>query len=265
MANRNHTTKVEVKAITSPLILRKTPAPSPAVPAQGRLFNIINESGKILRHHCKLDDAHRLMHLKTRDPVANPEWQGDLRVKAVIQGAQILGLPPRTVLTYEHGLPSATVGEVDQPLRMYSDSVSFADDFEVSIICGECSCDITLELALANLDRFAEPGRSRLEQLAGLYYGVQLVRKRTVSTLTYADGLPMLLQGTCPTLRLTGTNLGLGGGEPVVVNVACGTWSASITVELALLHLDDFVDVHRARLVGVIGAHFGIQLLRGAA
>jgi len=249
-------------AMTSPLILRKPSAPSPAAPAQGRLFNIINESGKILRHHCKLDDAHRLMDLKTRDPVAYPEWQGDLCVKAAIDGAQLLGLPPYTTLTYAHGLPVA-----DEPLRMFGDSIGYGDDDpDVSIFCAGWSCDITLELALANLDRFAEPGRTRLTLLTSLYYGVQLVRGLSASVRTHGDdSLSVLLHGPALPLRFSGTNLGLGGDEPVVINVACGTWSASITVELALLHIDDFADGDRARLEQLIEFHFGIQLARGAA
>ena len=88
--------------------------------------------------------------------------------------------------------------------------------------------------------------------------------QRAGAALTYADGLPLEARNVVtPVLRLTGTNLGLGGDEQPVVNVACGTWSASITAELALFHLDDFVDGHRARLIGVVGAHFGIQLVRG--
>ena len=94
----------------------------------------------------------------------------------------------------------------------------------------------------------------------------RLRSRRAGAALTYGDGLPLDGRNAmAPALHFTGTNLGLGGDEPVVVNVASGTWSASLTVELALFHLDDFVDGHRARLIGVAGAHFGVQLVRGAA
>lgn len=81
-----------------------------------------------------------------------------------------------------------------------------------------------------------------------------------------ADGLPLELRdGLKPLLRFTGTNLGLDADEFPHIGVACGTWSADITVELALLHLDDFTDNSRARLAAVIGYYFGVNLMRGAA
>lgn len=90
-------------------------------------------------------------------------------------------------------------------------------------------------------------------------------RASTWKPLGAADGLPLELRdGLVPMLRFTGTNLGLGGEEFPHIGVACGTWSADVDIELALLHLDDFTDGGRARLTQVIGVHYGVQLVRGA-
>ncbi|KQQ32019.1 hypothetical protein ASF61_16935 [Duganella sp. Leaf126] len=79
-----------------------------------------------------------------------------------------------------------------------------------------------------------------------------------------ADGLPLELRdGLKPLLRFTGTDLGTGS-QTGCISVACGTWSADITIELALLHLDDFTDGSRARLAAVVGYFYGVSLVRGA-
>jgi hypothetical protein len=91
-------------------------------------------------------------------------------------------------------------------------------------------------------------------------------RESNWKPLGAADGLPLELRdGLAPMLRFTGTNLGLGADEFPHIGVACGSWSADIDVELALLHLDGFTDGGRTRLIGAISAHFGVRLLRGAA
>ena len=82
--------------------------------------------------------------------------------------------------------------------------------------------------------------------------------------LGVSDGLPIApSNGITPMLRYLGGDLLLGNpGESL--SVSCGTWSASITIELALRHLDDFIDGHRARLAETIGHYFGVKLERAA-
>lgn len=79
-----------------------------------------------------------------------------------------------------------------------------------------------------------------------------------------SEGLPITPRnGITPMLRYLGGDLLLGNpGESL--SVSCGAWSASITIELALRHLDDFIDGHRARLAETIGHYFGVKLERTA-
>lgn len=80
--------------------------------------------------------------------------------------------------------------------------------------------------------------------------------------LGVSEGLPIAPRnGITPMLRYLGGDLLLGNpGESL--SVSCGAWSASITIELALRHLDDFIDGHRSRLAETIGHYFGVKLER---
>lgn len=82
--------------------------------------------------------------------------------------------------------------------------------------------------------------------------------------LGVSEGLPIAPRdGFTPMLTFMGGDLLLGNpGESL--SISCGAWSASITIELALLHMDDFIDGHRARLAETIGHYFGVKLERPA-
>lgn len=82
--------------------------------------------------------------------------------------------------------------------------------------------------------------------------------------LGMTEGLPIAARdGMTPMLTFLGGTLMLGGPTESI-SVACGAWSASITIELALRHLDDFIDSHRARLAETLGHYFGVKLDRDA-
>lgn len=88
--------------------------------------------------------------------------------------------------------------------------------------------------------------------------------KAIYKPLGVSEGLPIAPRdGVTPMLTYTGGDLLLGNpGESL--SVSCGAWSASITIELALRHLDDFIDGHRSRLAETIGHYFGVRLERTA-
>ena len=88
--------------------------------------------------------------------------------------------------------------------------------------------------------------------------------KAIYKPLGVSEGLPIAPRdGVTPMLTYMGGDLLLGNpGESL--SVSCGAWSASITIELALRHLDDFIDGHRSRLAETIGHYFGVRLERTA-
>lgn len=65
-------------------------------------------------------------------------------------------------------------------------------------------------------------------------------------------------------LVFTGTDVGLGN-DSESIDVACGSCSAIIDIELALFHLDDFTEKSRALIVPMLEWRLGVQLSRGAA
>lgn len=89
-------------------------------------------------------------------------------------------------------------------------------------------------------------------------------KKAAPKPLGASDGLPIKPRnGVRPLLKYLGGDL-QPGSRHEYISVSRGAWSASITIELALLHLDDFIDGHRARLVELLGHYFGVTLERAA-
>lgn len=78
------------------------------------------------------------------------------------------------------------------------------------------------------------------------------------------EGLPIAPRdGITPMLHYLGDDL-LPGNPGESLSISCGAWSASITIELALRHLDDFIDGHRELLAHTLGYYFGVKLERPA-
>lgn len=82
--------------------------------------------------------------------------------------------------------------------------------------------------------------------------------------LGVSEGLPFAPRdGITRMLRYLGGDLLLGNpGESI--SISCGNWSACITIELALRHLEDFIDGHRELLAHTLGYYFGVKLERPA-
>lgn len=150
----------------------------PAGCTENTRCNIYGPAGRVWRE-CTIKDALRLIDIWRTDPEKYPEWQGDLAVEP------FLPIRPRQrqvacgALTYSDGLPPlSSAAGVEQLLRMTGTTIGLGDDDVVFVECGSWSNYITLELALANLDRFIEPSNARLVELIGFRFGVDLDRKR---------------------------------------------------------------------------------------
>lgn len=88
--------------------------------------------------------------------------------------------------------------------------------------------------------------------------------KAAPKPLSVSDGLPIAPRdGLTPMLSYLGGDLALGNLTESI-SVSCGNWSACITIELALRHLEDFIDGHRELLAHTLGYYFGVKLERPA-